>query len=68
MHLNNLYVKEDARGLKFGEKLITQVKLHTNELNCYQLELEVHQHNPARVFYEKIGFSESPDRVYILAG
>jgi GNAT superfamily N-acetyltransferase len=68
LHLDNLYVKEDARGWKLGEKLIAQVKLRANELNCYRLELEVHQHNPARVFYEKLGFSESPDRVYILAG
>ena len=68
LHLDNLYVKKDARGWKLGEKMIAQVKLRANELNCYRLELEVHQHNPARAFYERLGFSESPDRVYILAG
>jgi len=68
LHLDNLYVKEDARGWKLGEKMIAQVKLRAIELNCYRLELEVHQHNPARAFYERLGFSESPDRVYILAG
>ena len=52
LHLDNLYVKEDVRDLKLGEKLISQFKLRANELNCYRLELEVYQHNPARVFYE----------------
>ena len=50
-HLADLYAM-DARGLKLGKKLISQVKLGANELNCYRLELEVYQHNPARVFYE----------------
>ncbi len=37
------------------------------ELNCYRVELRVHKRNPARVFYEKLGFSLTPDRVYFMS-
>jgi hypothetical protein len=33
MNLDNLNFKENARGLKLGEKLISQVKLRANKLN-----------------------------------
>ena len=68
LHLDNLFVKEDARGWKLGEKLLALVKQRALELNCCRLELEVHRENPARAFYEKLGFSETSDRVYVLAG
>ncbi|MBC8258005.1 MAG: GNAT family N-acetyltransferase [SAR324 cluster bacterium] len=62
--LDNLFVQESARGAKIGEKLVKQVSKRALELNCCRMELLVEKNNPARAFYEKLGFSETADRVY----
>ena len=68
LHLDNLFVQDNARGQGIGEKLIARVSLRALELNCWRMELHVHKRNSACVFYEKLGFSQSPDRVYFMSG
>ena len=68
LYLDNLFVRDNARGQGIGEKLIDRVSRRAVELNCWRMELYVHKRNPACGFYEKLGFSQTPYRVYFMSG
>ena len=58
MHVEDLYVREAARGTGLGRKLLAHVARIARQRNCKRLELSVLHWNPARSFYEKLGFRE----------
>ena len=64
LHLDNLYVNEGARRFGIAQKLIHRLCRRAVELNCWRMDLHVEKDNQARAFYEKIGLSETSDRVY----
>ena len=68
LYLDNLFVRDNLLGQGIGEKPIARVSRRAIEMNCWRMELNVHKRNPASVFYEKLGFSQTPDRVYFLSG
>jgi GNAT superfamily N-acetyltransferase len=58
MHVEDLYVREAARRTGLGRKLLAHVARIARQRNCKRLELSVLHWNPARSFYEKLGFRE----------
>ena len=64
LHLDNLYVKEGSRRYGIAQRLILRICRRAVELNCWRMDLHVEKDNQARAFYEKIGLSETSDRVY----
>ena len=69
MHVEDLYVREAARGSGLGRKLLAQVARIARERRCKRLDLSVLHWNPARKFYEQLGFVELSEwRPYRLTG
>jgi GNAT superfamily N-acetyltransferase len=69
MHLEDLYVREAVRGTGLGRRLIAHVARVARSRGCRRLDLSALEWNPARRFYERIGFTELADwRPYRLAG
>jgi GNAT superfamily N-acetyltransferase len=69
MHVEDLYVRETARGTGLGRKLLAHVARIARERRCKRLDLSVLHWNPARKFYEQLGFAELSDwRPYRLTG
>ena len=69
MHVEDLYVSAAARGTGLGRKLLAHVARIARARNCKRLDLSVLHWNPARGFYEKLGFRELDEwRPYRLAG
>lgn len=59
LYIDDICVKEDARGQRVGEALYKEVKRLAKELVCDRITLHVWECNPgARVFYEKMGMKE----------
>ena len=54
--IHKLYVLPEKQGKGYGRMLIEDVKNRYIELGVTALELNVNRHNPARYFYEKLGF------------
>jgi ribosomal protein S18 acetylase RimI-like enzyme len=54
--LHKLYVLPNNHGKGYGKMLIDEVKNRITNTNIYTLDLNVNRFNPARSFYEKIGF------------
>jgi ribosomal protein S18 acetylase RimI-like enzyme len=54
--LHKIYVLPDNQGKGYGRKLIQEVckRIQQEGANC--LDLNVNRHNPAKQFYERIGF------------
>jgi GNAT superfamily N-acetyltransferase len=69
IYVEDLYVRDAARGLGLGRKLLAEVARLAVERRCKRLELSVLDWNPARRFYEQLGFVEKIDwRGYRLTG
>jgi diamine N-acetyltransferase len=54
--LHKLYIHPANHGKGYGKLLIDEVKKRMLKARCYTLDLNVNRHNPAKSFYEKIGF------------
>lgn len=54
--VSNLYVDERLRGGGLGRRLLAVAARHTLEQGLPRLELHVAGRNPARDFYERVGF------------
>ena len=53
--LHKIYVRPDNQGKGYGKMLIEEVKKYLDQtVDC--LDLNVNRYNPARSFYQKIGF------------
>lgn len=54
--LHKLYILPENQGKGYGVKLIDEVKQRLTALHIHILDLNVYRNNPARTFYEKVGF------------
>lgn len=54
--LHKLYVLPDNQGKGYGKLLIEEVKRRIRLQNSRTLDLNVNRFNPAKSFYEKLGF------------
>jgi diamine N-acetyltransferase len=54
--LHKLYVLPDNHGKGFGRLLIDEIKSRMKRDQINVLDLNVNRHNPAKTFYEKLGF------------
>jgi GNAT superfamily N-acetyltransferase len=69
IHVEDLYVRDAARGLGLGRRLLAAVARIALARSCRRLDLSVLHWNPARRFYEQLGFVERADwRPYRLSG
>lgn len=67
--VEDLYVAESARGLGIGRRLLAYLAKIAVERDGRRLNLSVLQWNPARGFYERLGFRHSADWLpYQLSG
>lgn len=55
LYLEDIYVRETARGLGAGRQLLASLAAIARERDCPRLDLSVLHWNPARGFYEKLG-------------
>src|SRR5687768_9914409 len=55
--LHKLYVRPQNHGKGFGKKLIDEVRARVLREGGKVLDLNVNRFNPAKMFYEKIGFT-----------
>lgn len=57
VQLHDIYVTEEYRGMKIGQKLMDAVVAEAKSRGCLKLTLNTHELNAgARVFYERNGF------------
>jgi GNAT superfamily N-acetyltransferase len=67
--VEDLYLAESARGLGIGRRLLARLAQIAIERRGRRLDLMVLQWNPARGFYERLGFRHSADWLpYRLSG
>jgi GNAT superfamily N-acetyltransferase len=67
--VEDLYVAEPARGLGVGRRLLARLAQIAIERDCRRLDLIVLHWNPARGFYDRLGFRPSADWLpYRLSG
>ena len=59
--VEDLYVAEAARGLGVGQQLLARLAQITIERDYRRLDLMVLHWNPARGFYDRLGFRHSAD-------
>ncbi len=57
IHVEDLFVREAARGLGLGRRLLAAVARIAMERGCRRLDLAVLDWNPARKLYEHLGFT-----------
>lgn len=55
--LHKLYVRPGNQGKGYGRMLLEEIVQRTKNQNITTLDLNVNKYNPARSFYEKVGFS-----------
>ena len=69
LYVEDLYVSEWARGTGVGRRLLAEVAALARARDCPRLDLSVLHWNPARSFYDRLGFTEMVDwRRYRLTG
>ncbi|MDA1258498.1 MAG: GNAT family N-acetyltransferase [Chloroflexi bacterium] len=56
LHLEDLYVEEQARGHGLGLDLMRELARIADERGCARFELSVLDWNPTREFYDRLGF------------
>jgi GNAT superfamily N-acetyltransferase len=61
IYLEDLHVTEAARGLGIGRRLMGRLAALAIERGCRRLDLWALQWNPARDFYERLGFHRMED-------
>jgi GNAT superfamily N-acetyltransferase len=61
IYLEDLHVTEAARGLGIGQRLMGRLAALALERGCRRLELWALHWNPARDFYQRLGFRQMED-------
>ena len=61
LYLEDIFVREEARGLGVGRKIMRQLAAIAVERGCRRLDFSVMPSNPARGFYEGLGCSHLAD-------
>jgi GNAT superfamily N-acetyltransferase len=59
LYVEDLYVAQDARGLGVGRRLIAALAGIAVARGCPRLDLAVLDWNPARGFYQRLGFTHT---------
>jgi len=69
IYVEDIYVSEWARGLGVGRRLVAEVAAIARERGCPRVDLWVLHWNPARKFYERMGFADMSEwKPYRLSG
>lgn len=69
LYIEDIYVSEWARGLGVGRRLLAEVAAIAQERGCPRVDLWVLHWNPARQFYDRMGFVDMSEwKPYRLAG
>jgi ribosomal protein S18 acetylase RimI-like enzyme len=69
LYIEDIYVSEWARGLGVGRRLLAEVAAIAQERGCPRVDLWVLHWNPARKFYDRMGFVDMSEwKPYRLAG
>ena len=69
LHLEDVFVRDEARGRGIGRKLMARLAAIAAERNCARLDLSVLHWNPARRFYDRLGMKQMAEWLpYRLAG
>jgi ribosomal protein S18 acetylase RimI-like enzyme len=55
IHIEELYVREEARGTGLGRRLMAAVAAIAEARGCPRVDLDVLHWNPAKRFYERLG-------------
>jgi len=61
LYVEDLFVREEARRFGVGRKLLAAVARLAVERGCRRIDLNALHWNPARAFYEKLGFRHLED-------
>jgi GNAT superfamily N-acetyltransferase len=61
LFVEDLFVAEEARRLRVGRLLMARLAAIAHERGCSHMNLAVLHWNPAREFYDRIGFSHLED-------
>lgn len=68
LYIEDIFVEESARGTGIGRKLIAAVAKIAHSRGCARIDLAVLDWNPARGFYNRIGFHHAePWHIFRLA-
>jgi GNAT superfamily N-acetyltransferase len=69
IYVEDLYLAQPARRLGIGRRLLARLAQIAIERDCRRLDLSVLHWNPARGFYDRLGFRQRADWLpYRLAG
>ena len=69
LHLEDIFVRDEARGRGIGRKLMARLAAIADERDCARLDLSVLHWNPARRFYDRLGMKQMAEWLpYRLAG
>ena len=69
LYVEDIYVSEWARGVGVGRRLLVEIAAVARSRGCPRVDLWVLHWNPARAFYDRIGFIDMADwRPYRLTG
>jgi GNAT superfamily N-acetyltransferase len=69
LHLEDIFVRDEARGRGIGRKLMARLAAIAAERSCARLDLSVLHWNPARRFYDRLGMKQMAEWLpYRLAG
>ena len=69
LYVEDLFVAERARGLGVGRLLMARLAAIAKRRGCSRLSLAVLHWNPARAFYDRLGFAQVEDWLpYQLSG
>jgi GNAT superfamily N-acetyltransferase len=69
LHLEDIFVRDEARGRGIGRKLMARLAAIAADRNCARLDLSVLHWNPARRFYDRLGMKQMAEWLpYRLAG
>jgi ribosomal protein S18 acetylase RimI-like enzyme len=69
IYVEDIFVSEWARGRNIGRRLLAAVCAIAEARGCTRVDLSVLHWNPARAFYERLGFAETEEwRRYRLQG
>ena len=58
IYVEDIFVSEWARGRNIGRRLLAEIAAIAEARGCRRVDLSVLHWNPARAFYERIGFVE----------
>ena len=61
LYVEDLFVAESARGLGIGRLLMARLAVLARERGCSRMSLSVLHWNPARAFYDHLGFTQVED-------